>query len=52
MMTMDMLERDKLLLLYFVRYDTNNDPLVLFFTIGGFLDEVASVKLNLQGGFF
>ena len=48
---MDMLERDKLLL-YFVRYNTNNDPLVSFFPIGGFLDEVASVKLILHGGFF
>ena len=37
---------------YFVRYNTSNDPLVSFFTIGGFLDEVASVKLNLHGECF
>ena len=38
-------------------YNTNNDPFDSFFTIRTFfvfvfLDEVASSKLNLHGGFF
>ena len=49
---MDMLEKDKLLHRTTQQKPTMTLPLVSFFTIGGFLDEVASVKLNLHGEIF